>query len=47
VQVLEDCFASSNMDKAATEAIRLRYWMNIEESIHGWEQGKGGGANHH
>jgi molecular chaperone HscB len=47
VKMLEECFAQGRMDQAATEAIRLRYWMNIEESIHGWEKGVGGGANHH
>lgn len=47
VGVLQDCFAKEDVERAAQEAIRLRYWMNIEESIHGWEKGKGGGVLHH
>ncbi|KAK5174335.1 molecular chaperone [Saxophila tyrrhenica] len=47
VEVLEKAFAKDEMERAAQEAIRLRYWMNIEESIHGWEKGKGGGVIHH
>ena len=47
VSALEGAFKTEDMELAAQEAIRLRYWMNIEESIHGWEKGKGGGANHH
>ena len=47
VQILESAFAQTEMEQAAQEAIRLRYWMNIEESIQGWEKGKGGGVIHH
>lgn len=47
VRILETAFAGEDVDAAAQEAIRLRYWMNIEESIHGWEKGKGGGVLHH
>lgn len=47
VEVLDAAFGKSDMDRAAEEAVRLRYWMNIEESIHGWEKGKGGGILHH
>lgn len=47
VSVLEQAFANAQWDAAAQEAIRLRYWMNIEESIQGWEKGKGGGIIHH
>lgn len=47
VKVLEEAFAAEDVERAAQEAIRLRYWMNIEESIHGWEKGKGGGVLHH
>lgn len=47
VKVLEERFGKSDWEGAAQEAIRLRYWSNIAESIHGWEQGKGGGINHH
>lgn len=47
VNVLEECFSKGDFDAAAQEAIRLRYWSNIAESIHGWEKGVGGGLNHH
>lgn len=47
VAALEKAFANGDVELAAKEAIRLRYWMNIEESIHGWEKGKGGGVLHH
>lgn len=47
VNALEQCFASGDLQEAAHHAIKLRYWKNIEESIHGWEQGKGGGILHH
>lgn len=47
VKVLEGAFIKGDLDTAAQEAIKLRYWMNIEESIHGWEKGVGGGVIHH
>lgn len=47
VRVLESCFEKGDLEAAAQEAIRLRYWANIAESIHGWEKGVGGGINHH
>jgi molecular chaperone HscB len=47
VKVLEACFEKGDLEAAAQEAIRLRYWSNIAESIHGWEKGVGGGLNHH
>ena len=47
VHVLEDAFRDNDFEKAAQEAIKLRYWVNIEESIQGWEKGKGGGILHH
>ncbi|CAK4033901.1 related to related molecular chaperone [Lecanosticta acicola] len=47
VGVLEVAFAEGDWERARREAVRLRYWMNIEESIRGWEKGKGGGVVHH
>ncbi|EMC93449.1 hypothetical protein BAUCODRAFT_125304 [Baudoinia panamericana UAMH 10762] len=47
VERLDNLFGSGDLDNAAQEAIRLRYWKNIEESIHGWEKGRGGGLLHH
>lgn len=47
VRALEQAFAAGDLDDAAHHAVRLRYWNNIEESIQGWEQGRGGGVLHH
>lgn len=40
VRVLEEAFAKDDLERAKKEAVRLRYWVNIAESIHGWEKGK-------
>lgn len=40
VTVLEQAFQSDDMQTARIEAIKLRYWMNIQESIRDWEPGK-------
>jgi molecular chaperone HscB len=47
VRILNEAFAREDWEGAAREAVRLRYWKNIDESIHGWEEGKGGGILHH
>lgn len=47
VRILESAFAEDDLATAAREAVKLRYWMNIDESIKGWEKGSGGGNNHH
>jgi len=38
--ILEAAFAEDDMEKVKEEAVRLRYWVNIKESLHGWEKGK-------
>jgi molecular chaperone HscB len=38
-EVLEKCFAADDIEGAKGEAVRLRYWVNIRESIDGWEKG--------
>lgn len=38
--VLAECFATGDLERAAHEAVRLRYWVNIRESIDAWERGK-------
>ncbi|KAK6846333.1 Co-chaperone Hsc20 [Apiospora arundinis] len=38
-EVLARCFAEGDLEGAAHEAVRLRYWVNIRESIEGWEGG--------
>lgn len=40
VGVLEEAFKSDDIELAKTEAVKLRYWINIRESIDGWERGK-------
>lgn len=40
VAVLEEAFKNNDIETAKTEAIKLRYWINIRESIDGWEKGK-------
>lgn len=47
VDRLDELFGESDWEAAAHEAVRLRYWKNIEESIQGWEKGQGGGMIHH
>ncbi|KAK6441645.1 molecular chaperone [Oleoguttula sp. CCFEE 5521] len=47
IGVLEECFGRGDLGRAKEEAVRLRYWVNVEESIRGWEKGWGGGMNHH
>lgn len=38
--VLERCFREDDVEGAKGEAVRLRYWINIKESLDGWERGK-------
>lgn len=40
VKVLEEAFATDNIEAAKAEAVRLRYWINIGDSLHAWERGK-------
>ena len=37
---LERCFSESDLEGAVRECVRLRYWVNIRESISNWEPGK-------
>ncbi|KAL6720657.1 molecular chaperone [Lecanora helva] len=37
---LERAFAEDDVEGAMGEAVRLRYWVNIRESLDGWEKGK-------
>ncbi|KAF1912218.1 Co-chaperone HscB, C-terminal oligomerization domain-containing protein [Ampelomyces quisqualis] len=39
-EVLERAFQQDDIEGAKGEAVRLRYWINIKESIDGWEKGK-------
>jgi molecular chaperone HscB len=39
-EVLERAFKEDDIDMAKEESVKLRYWINIKESIDGWERGK-------
>jgi molecular chaperone HscB len=39
-RVLEQAFEKDDLDTARKEAVRLRYWFNIKESLDAWEKGK-------
>ncbi|KAF5022108.1 hypothetical protein F66182_5854 [Fusarium sp. NRRL 66182] len=39
-QILERAFQNDDIEAAKHEAVRLRYWVNIKESLDNWEQGK-------
>jgi len=39
-KTLERAFREDDMQLAKSEAVRLRYWVNIKESLDGWEKGK-------
>ncbi|KAH7345898.1 Co-chaperone HscB, C-terminal oligomerization domain-containing protein [Pyrenochaeta sp. MPI-SDFR-AT-0127] len=38
-KILERAFQNDDIQSAKSEAVKLRYWINIRESIHGWEKG--------
>lgn len=40
VKVLEQAFEEDDIDTARKEAVKLRYWVNVEETLHAWEEGK-------
>jgi len=40
IGILEEAFAEQDLEKAKMEAVKLRYWRNIEETLHNWEKGK-------
>ncbi|GAW12233.1 hypothetical protein ANO14919_015940 [Xylariales sp. No.14919] len=37
---LRELFARDDLDAAKAEVVRLRYWVNVRESINNWEKGK-------
>ncbi|KAJ4326600.1 molecular chaperone [Fusarium piperis] len=39
-EVLERAFQHDDIEAAKHEAVRLRYWVNIKESLDNWERGK-------
>jgi molecular chaperone HscB len=38
--VLDRAFAADDVEAAKREAVRLRYWVNIKDSLDNWEPGK-------
>ena len=38
--ILNAAFTSDDLDAAKEEAVKLRYWINIKESLDAWEKGK-------
>ncbi|CAK7232286.1 hypothetical protein SCUCBS95973_008208 [Sporothrix curviconia] len=38
--VLEKAFAADDAGAARREAVRLRYWVNIDDALRNWERGK-------
>ncbi|KAK3336272.1 hypothetical protein B0T19DRAFT_34787 [Cercophora scortea] len=40
-EALTRAFREGDVEAAKEEAVRLRYWLNIRESVHEWERGKG------
>lgn len=40
IKALEQAFAADDVETAKSETVKLRYWMNINESIQNWEKGK-------
>jgi molecular chaperone HscB len=39
-KVLDEAFKVDDINTARSEAVKLRYWINIKDSIHAWEKGK-------
>ena len=39
-EVLDEAFGQDDVQRAMDEAVKLRYWINIRESLDGWERGK-------
>lgn len=39
-KVLDTAFKEDDIDLAKAEAVRMRYWVNIKESLDAWEKGK-------
>lgn len=39
-EVLDAAFKRDDLSKAKEEAVRMRYWVNIKESLDGWERGR-------
>ncbi|KAF2088117.1 Co-chaperone Hsc20 [Saccharata proteae CBS 121410] len=40
VKLLDEAFRTDDVERAKSEAVRLRYWVNIQDSLDQWEPGK-------
>lgn len=40
LSTLEHAFAEDDLRTAKAETVKLRYWVNIRESLDSWENGK-------
>ncbi|KAG8530874.1 uncharacterized protein KY384_004231 [Bacidia gigantensis] len=40
IEVLDDAFRRDDIEEAKLQAVKLRYWTNIKESLDSWEKGK-------
>ena len=40
VEALDEAFKADDVSAAKDEAVRLRYWINIKDSLDSWEKGK-------
>ncbi|EUC32989.1 hypothetical protein COCCADRAFT_37111 [Bipolaris zeicola 26-R-13] len=38
-EIIDKAFKEDDLDTAKSEAVKLRYWVNIKESIENWEKG--------
>lgn len=41
VRFIGEGFGRGDVEGVKAETIRLRYWVNVKESLDGWEKGKG------
>ncbi|RFU33573.1 hypothetical protein B7463_g2732, partial [Scytalidium lignicola] len=39
-KILEEAFKADDLEKAKIESVKLRYWVNIKESLDNWEKGR-------
>jgi len=39
-QILGEAFKANDIEKAKMESVKLRYWVNIKESMDNWEKGR-------
>ena len=38
--IIDRAFQDDDLESAKRECVRLRYWVNVKESLDGWEKGK-------